>query len=169
MNLYLYIPPGSAHPRSMLRGLVFGRLRAYLLQNTDEDNFIHFAKLLAQRLRARGWSNQTLLPLFREAMQHLQQNHRRQPKTTTSNRDRVYFHLPYHPRGLQRRQVRQLFERHMRQILPTAQLTIAMSRPKNLRDRVCAAVLQDVPGNNPSDYLPGGDRSLPASFAQGAS
>ena len=41
MNLYLYIPPGSAHPRSMLRGLVFGRLRAYALHNTDRAGFMH--------------------------------------------------------------------------------------------------------------------------------
>ena len=35
MNLYLYIPPGSSHPKNMLRGLVLGRLCAYQLQNSS--------------------------------------------------------------------------------------------------------------------------------------
>ena len=48
MNLHLYIPPDSAHPRGMLRGLVFGRLRACYLHNTSRTDFLHFAKLLAQ-------------------------------------------------------------------------------------------------------------------------
>ena len=67
MNLYLYIPPGSAHLRSMLRGLVFGRLRAYALHNTDRADFMHFAELLAKRLSDRGWPTPILLPVLKEA------------------------------------------------------------------------------------------------------
>jgi hypothetical protein len=36
MNLYLYIPPLSAHPPSCFKGLIFGEIRRYWLQNTPE-------------------------------------------------------------------------------------------------------------------------------------
>ncbi len=38
MNLYLYIPPSSAHPPSCFKGLIAGELRRYWLQN-NPNNF----------------------------------------------------------------------------------------------------------------------------------
>jgi hypothetical protein len=67
MNLYLYIPPNLAHPDKILQSIVFGRLRAYRLQNSTTTNFIKMSLLLARRLRDRGFSPQTLAPHFREA------------------------------------------------------------------------------------------------------
>ena len=63
-NIYLYIPPASAHPKNMLFGLVYGRLRAYRLQNTKTEDYMKMVLLLARRLRARGYSLKTLLPAF---------------------------------------------------------------------------------------------------------
>jgi hypothetical protein len=37
MNLYLYIPPLSAHPPSCFKGLIAGEIRRYWLQNSPED------------------------------------------------------------------------------------------------------------------------------------
>jgi hypothetical protein len=37
MNLYLYIPPLSAHPPSCFKGLIVGEIRRYWLQNSSED------------------------------------------------------------------------------------------------------------------------------------
>jgi hypothetical protein len=48
MNLYLYIPPGSAHPSNMMYGLIYGRLRAYRLQNMEDSDYINMATLLAR-------------------------------------------------------------------------------------------------------------------------
>jgi hypothetical protein len=72
MNLYLYIPPGSAHHEKMLRSLIFGRLRAYWLQNTYLIDFYAMAVLLNRRLIARHYSFPTLKPLFEEASIRLQ-------------------------------------------------------------------------------------------------
>jgi hypothetical protein len=63
MNLYLYIPPSSAHPPSCFKGLICGEVRRYWLQNTPEN----FQKLLfsfIQRLLDRGHTLQTLLLPF---------------------------------------------------------------------------------------------------------
>jgi hypothetical protein len=47
--------------------LIFGRLRAYWLQNTYQSDFYVMAVLLTHRLMARGYSFLILKPLFEEA------------------------------------------------------------------------------------------------------
>ena len=168
MNLYLYIPPGSAHPEKMFRSLIFGRLRAYWLQNTHLSDFYAMAVLLAQRLMARGYSLPALKPLFEEASVRLQTHlsqrratHRPPPDPNDPAKKTIIFHLEYHPRGIQRSQVRQVYSDTLAPLLPERNLILAVSRPRNLRDRVCSTRLPDVPGENPSDLMEntiGGDR-----------
>jgi hypothetical protein len=50
MNLYLYIPPTSAHSPNMIKGLIYGRLQSYKHTNSDVKDYVHFATLLAKRL-----------------------------------------------------------------------------------------------------------------------
>jgi hypothetical protein len=159
LNLYLYIPPSSAHPRNMLRSLIFGRLRAYKHQNTNREDYIHFAKLFAKRLVDRGWPPHTILPLFKEADRLL--SSQPQPRKTgrTSCVRPIIFHLPYHPRGIQRQQIRLLYQETIQPLIPDRELIVAVSRPRNLRDRVCSTRLPNVTGQNPSDFLVGGDQS----------
>jgi hypothetical protein len=47
MNLYLYIPPASAHSPNMLKGLIYGCLQSYKTTNSDPCNYVKFAILLA--------------------------------------------------------------------------------------------------------------------------
>ena len=51
MNLYLYLPPQSAHPPSVIRGMSCGLIRKYREQNTYQDHYIEMTVLLYQRLR----------------------------------------------------------------------------------------------------------------------
>ena len=142
MNLYLYIPPGSAHPEKMLRSLIFGRLRAYWLQNTHLSDLYAMAVLLARRLMARGYSFPALKPLFEEASVRLQTQlrYRQPPDPNDPAKKAIIFHLEYHPRGIQRSQVRQVYSNTLAPFLPDRKLTLAVSRPRNLRDRICAVL-----------------------------
>jgi hypothetical protein len=141
MNLYLYISPSSAHPDKMLRSLIFGRLQAYWLQNTHLSDIYGMAVLLARRRIARGYSYPTLNPLFAESAIRLQaqlsQRPTLPPPPTDPNdpaKKPIIFHLKYHPRGIQRSQVRQVYLDTLAQVLPNQTLILAVSRPRNLRD-----------------------------------
>jgi hypothetical protein len=53
MNLYLYIPPLSAHPQSCFKGLIHGEVRRYWIQN-NPSNFQAILLKFIQRLIHRG-------------------------------------------------------------------------------------------------------------------
>lgn len=176
MNLYLYIPPTSAHPAGVLRSLIFGRLRSYWNQNTYRSDFLNMTKLLVQRLMARGYSKATIMPTFLEAIDRLENgqqntvvaNHATVEHTTEDKQ--IFFHLPFHPRGIQRNTIRRLFNETLAPTLTDRRLTVAVSRPRNIRDRLSKTVLKDLPGHNPSNLLQhhqtaGTDTTLPANFA----
>jgi hypothetical protein len=152
----------------MLFGLVYGRLRAYRLQNTDDSHFLKMAKLLARRLCARGYSFQTLLPVFKQAGERLAKSDPRLPQIprderpcdATTAQKAIIFHLLHHPRGITRQQVRAAYSEIVGPLMPDRNLVIAVSRPPNIKDRVCRTRLPDIIGDNPSDYLITGDDTV---------
>jgi hypothetical protein len=159
MNLYLYIPPKSSHPPGVLRGLVMGRCRKYWSDNPNKEDFKRFTLLLADRLAKRGHSHKTLGPLFGEAIARLERTDPSRPATTTPIakplvKDQIFYHLPFHARGINRQQVRKAFDTTIGPLInEDRRLTVAVSRPRNLRDRLCNSRLKDVEGCNPSNFL----------------
>ena len=103
LNLYLYIPPNSAHPPGQLRSLVFGRLQTYWYQNTDREDFITIAALFGEPLLNRGYTCQDITPLFEEVITKLENRDEQQvvvqPDTPPEKRP-IFFHLPFHPRDI---------------------------------------------------------------------
>ena len=167
----MYIPPKSAHPPGLLKGLVYGRLRTYWDQNTNPNNFAKMTKLLFHRLQLRGYSQAHLLPRFKESLQRLQNTAQQETQSsklsqsrdakhkedTGTNKKTIFYHLEYHPRGTQRQDVRHFYDHTIGPLLPNRQLTIAVSRPPNVRDGLCSSNLVSKPTQNPSDFLPSGD------------
>ena len=148
--LYLYIPPLSAHPQEMIRGLIFGRLRTYYKHNTDFSDYIDMSHLLAQRLIARGWNWKDIEHIFNAA--HNRITGKTQAKNRPYQGQPLIIHAEYHPRGLQRSDLNSIFKTTLGTHVPN-QTIIALSRPKNLGDRLVRSKLPDVPNMNPSDYL----------------
>ena len=109
--------------------------------------------LLAQQLLARGWSWETLRPLFRDAYYGITASKTKSNiNKPNNNMQPLYIHIVYHPRGIMRTQLRQIYLETLGQIIDNP-VTIAVARPKNLKQRLCNSKLQHVEGNNPSDII----------------
>ena len=125
LNLYQYIPPHSAHPPHMMRGIIYSLMRNYKLQNTYESDYIKMAKLLFERHVARGWDQGIMKEYILAADYKLRQNPPKLVKPTfeiygeESNYVRDCFYLPweFHPGDLPRQGFQQLFKTHLGPVL----------------------------------------------------
>jgi len=139
MNLYLYIPPLSAHPPSCFKGLITGELKRYWSQNSAED----FQEILAKfikRLHDRGHSLDNLVPLLQQAAAMIDSPTPR--PTSQAQNSTLYIHWQFHPKGIQRQHLRKLYDEHLKPHLDFDGMTVAISRPKNLRDILSSAKLR---------------------------
>jgi hypothetical protein len=67
MNLYLYTPPTTEHPRSSHHGLIKGEMIRYITKSSSFKAFVDIACMFYQRLRARGFSSALLAEAFSKA------------------------------------------------------------------------------------------------------
>ena len=168
MNLYLYIPPTSAHPTSCYKGLIVGNFLRFRKQN-DDENFCNLLGNFAQHLIARGHSLKAVKSHFKKAAAIADKSNLQQvtPKTnpppeqqTTKNtadpsiiNRSLYLHWEYHPHGTTKDRLREIFDDTIGCCNPFAKgMTVAMSRPKNLRDLLTKTTLNEPEGKRASDY-----------------
>jgi hypothetical protein len=176
MNLYLYIPPHSAHPRGVFTGLVFGqilRIRRLYSKKRDADKkimeFFH-------RLLARGHTRENLGPLFSKAEKNAaaflarsEEEHAalRKQKWSDSH-NQVFFHLQYHPEDPPSKEIQKLWQElvsnpagetpleDMENLdgdkVGIKKMVVAYSRPLNLRNRFSVRDIYGR-GRNASEYL----------------
>jgi len=99
LNLYLYLPPGSAHPPGILKGLIAGDLlRIIWLTSNPLMRDIHICALYTQLL-ARGYTSSLLKPVFDTFLQKYLTPTVILPNTTntTCKDNAIFLHLPFHP------------------------------------------------------------------------
>ena len=178
MNLHLYIPSLSAHPESCLKGLVVGNFLRFQKQNTPE-NFQTLLQNFAIHLHARGHSFETIKFQFTRAAKILdkkrllklptQANQTLSCNQTFSNENHddsidiplqsrptktLYIHWQYQPNGVKKETIRAIYNETLQgHDNFDAGMTIALSRPTNLRDLLTKTRLQQPPGKNASDHL----------------
>ena len=163
----MYIPPHSSHPPGLMKSLVFGLLLTYYLQNTFSVDFTHMTQLLFTRLIARGHQASDIRPLFLEATEWLEARYdplvdNNKPSFLDSSTDNVlFFHIPFHSRDISRRKIRDIYERTCEtgpngynfldmpndlsgRTMHISRLTVAYSKPKNLRDILCPSKLAET-------------------------
>lgn len=175
-NLYLYIPPSSAHPPGMISGLIFGGvLRIERLCSKKEDVENKLVQLYRRLLR-RGYTPSKLIPLFvkarANAKAYLARSERghalvREERKHAAKR-RVFFHVKYHPQDPTSQEIQRLWQQHVANPpgklplatlenyqgapVPIDQLTIAYSRHPNLRNILSVRKLQNR-GREVSSFL----------------
>jgi len=131
LNLYLYIPPRSAHPPSCIKGLISGELRRYWLQNRPEDFETILSKFII-RLANRGHHLNDLIPLLQQAALKLSNANSHGARAISTNN--LYIHQMFHPNGLQRTDIREAYNATLKPFLNFEKVTVAISRPRNLKD-----------------------------------
>ena len=160
MNLFLYIPPFSAHPPGVRKGLIYGTLRTYWKQNSKPTDFQHFTRLFYHRLLARGYHPHSTKQIFYEAAKQIEAaytqrkpNHTDKTKNKTKRLNEIYLHRQYHPKDISRSHIQNLFHTTCMTYNELGQgfdkydglnidkLTVAYSRPKNLRDILIPSTL----------------------------
>ena len=69
----------------------------------------------------------------------------------------MIFKLPFSPRGVKRQDIAVALKNSgLEKLLPEKRLICAQLRSINIRDRVSRTALEDIPMENPSDFLPNG-------------
>ena len=113
MNLHLYIPPRSAHPKGVLKSLIHGNLYRFWTQNSDRQDYITTTSAFFGHLTNRGYEPNELLPLFQEAAESLDKHASRSKTKKRSTDNTVFIHWEYHPRDIPRQAIRQAFYQHL--------------------------------------------------------
>ena len=165
MNLHLYIPPASAHPKGVLKSLIFGTVLRYWEQNSKIADFKSAVSAFYGHLLNRKYTPHELTPIFQEAAASIAKRARKDTgderwdlQPTSNSSSRLFIHWEYHPRGVGRRAIRQAFEECLAPALEAArlkpqQLTIAYSTPRNLGQLLNKTQLDEPDDIKVSTYI----------------
>lgn len=177
LNLYLYIPPHSAHSPGVLAGLVMGNvLRMFQLCSHQADCQIKIQEFY-RRLLKRGYKPSTLLPMFTKAIENARAHQARNDTEQTAIKSarvsaaerQAYFHLLYHPDNPPAHQLQSLWRdrvatpvgappfnllhNHEGENIPVDQLILAYHRAPNLGNWFTYRKITEHSGPNVSSRL----------------
>jgi hypothetical protein len=148
MNLYLYIPPLSAHPKNCFKGLIMGETLCYWNQNSNKEDYINIMTSFISRLLARGHQPHQLIPMLQAAASMIDNRNTAPNNNPKSQPDSTLFiHWKFHPSDISKNTIRNIYNHNF------DDRKIAVSRPRNLRDILCNSKLREIPQQNVSDIL----------------
>jgi len=155
LNLYLYIPPISAHPTSCFEGLIVGELLRYWKQNSSKQDFINITNNFISRLLQRGHFLEDLIPILRSAAATIDNaaNNIQEQSIDSKSDETLYIHWQFHPKDINKSKIRQIYNTTLKGHDNFQHMRVAMARPKNLRDILCHTNLSMIPHHNVSDIL----------------
>ena len=158
MNLYLYIPPHSAHPPGTIRSLVYSQIRKYWYQNTKTEDFTNIVQTFFHRLVDCGHNKTKLTKLFHETAMALDRSSQQKmfppnkDNISTQQNDTLYIKWRFHPNDIPRTTIQQVYHQTCErastnspqgfqqlttetgETMAIKKLTIAYTRDRNLRD-----------------------------------
>ena len=106
LNLYLYVSANSAHPRGVLKSIVFGRVLKFWKQNSKKEDFKRLCDQLIHRLKCRGYHPAQLKNLLKEVLHRINcKDH-----VHSKEENQLFLQLPFDPNGPDRRVLGDIFE-----------------------------------------------------------
>ncbi len=114
-----------------------------------------------ERLVARGHSINNLAPIIMGAAASLDHPNRQKRQNENQDTDTIYIHWEYHPYGVQRKDIRDIYRKTLEPFLDYDKMTVAISRPKNLRDILTKAALTDALSEDIDYFLTNGRQQPP--------
>ena len=167
LNKYLYVPYWSYHPVHSKKGFITSELKRYVIRSSDAQSFGRLRQEFFLRLRARGYPNWFLLPLFESVPFSLRSdllqghsNRRRAPSGPVDRSPRaseevgmappLVFKALYEPltKALRPRQLLQPLVDRLHSIRPDifgARVITAWSLPKKIGQHLVSARFQSNP------------------------
>ena len=144
----------------MVKGIVYGLIRQYKLQNTLPSDYINQLKLLFQRLVARGWDKRLIKSYILEADSKLSNPtpSNNNADETLTNKEQLFLHWNFHPNDIPRRKLRGIYDETCKNLfeeIGIKKFTVAYSRAPNLRSELTRAKLHQAPGKEASKYYDG--------------
>jgi hypothetical protein len=152
LKIHMYLPPHSAHPPGVLRGLVFGMIYWLHHLNSEPGTIDEQISTFFNRLLMRGYQESFLRPIFHLAIAHsLKRQQRVQASAPDPEQEeRLFLHLDYYPVDPPSSKVQQLFNdlmlnpdngppqpeilNHNYAPIKMNRLIVAYHRPSNLGD-----------------------------------
>ena len=163
LNLYLYLPPHSAHPPGVLKSIIFGRIQQINFLCSEQADRTHYTRLLAQRLLARGWSQDILTPIFTAAFSAIKTEIKERDIDTKTSTN-LFLHVHYHPTNPPSSNIQNIFyntlvrgtdgfscrsiRNHLGNVFSSERLVVAYHRPQNLGNRFSNRRIQFQRGVN---------------------
>ena len=163
-NPYLYLPPHSAHPSSMIHGTIYGLLRTYYRQNSHFNDFLAISNLLFKRHVRQGWDPAVLKAAIVSALNKLKSKLEAPlpliaDADPPSHKSHIFFHMQFHPGDIPRREVRQAYsdtcEEVLRDECEIEQFTIAYSKAKTIGSVIAKAQLHQAEGHEVTKFIAG--------------
>ena len=121
LNLYLYIPPHSSHPKGVFTGLIFGQVLRIRRLCTDPSDATNKIQEFFNRLLARGHTAESLNPLFQRAYKNAtaylnctpEEKEVLRKQKLINSKKQVFFHLQYHPENPSSREIQELWREYV--------------------------------------------------------
>jgi hypothetical protein len=130
------------------------------IQNSNRSDYISTATCFAQHLVNRGHNRETIKTIFLDAAAHIDsQEKANQGDTPTATPPQeisstLYIHWEYHPRGIERHSIRQMYNHTLSRHRGFDQMIVAFNQPRNLRDLLMPTTMKEPPDRPVSSLFP---------------
>ena len=144
---YLYIPPKSAHPPGMMKGITYGVPQKHQQHNSEWADYLVIAVKLYWYLITKGWGSAFLCNVFIGADRKITAKKPSNASSTASehctNGELIVLCWTYHPYDLPRNELRNFFYQDMWQLHTPTQSCDA--KTKNICDAITGTTLYQAP------------------------